>query len=274
MDPAYLAAMRLLMASLLLMPVFIRDWKRNKHLKLSKMLLVSLPAGFFLAAHFISWNEGVRRTLAAHGTLIVNMVPIALPFMLWFTHRERVNRTEILATLVSVIGIACLAIDDYHFSREYVIGDLTCFGSMLLFAAYLAFGRKNRTSESIFVYIVPVYLIAAVLCLGVSLFHVESIVQNTAKDYLMAFMLALIPGTIGHTIINYSMRHLRGQVVGVMNVGQFLSAGVFAYFVFAEIPKPTFYVVSVFIVASCVMAILSHKGTKPPESISCTIPSE
>lgn len=259
MDPAYLAAMRLLIASCLLMPLFLRDWKHHQHLKLGKLLLVSLPAGFFLAAHFISWNEGVRRTLAAHGTLIVNMVPIALPFMLWLTHRERVNRAEILATVVSMIGIAWLAVDDYHFSRQYVIGDLMCFGSMVLFAAYLAFGRKNRASESIFIYIVPVYLIAAFICLAASLLNADQIPQNSAKDYLMAFLLALIPGTIGHTLINYSMRHLRGQIVGVLNVGQFLSAGVFAYFLFGETPKTTFYIVSVFIVASCIVAILSHR---------------
>ena len=273
MDPAYLAGMRLVMASLLLLPLFVRDWRRFSHLRPAKLLLVSLPAGFFLAAHFISWNEGVRRTLAAHGTLIVNMVPIALPFLLWMTHREKINRIEVVATIVSLMGITWLAVDDYHFSPEYVIGDLTCFGSMLLFACYLSFGRKNRSSESIFLYIVPVYLIAAAICLSVSLMDLEGIARNGPKDYLMAFLLALIPGTIGHTLINYSMRHLRGQVVGVMNVGQFLFAGVFGFVLFDEVPKPTFYIVSAFIVTSCVVAILSHRAEKKPRP-NCAAPAE
>ncbi len=273
MDPAYLAAMRLSMSSAMLMPLFLRDWKRSTHLKWGKMFLISLPAGFFLAAHFISWNEGVRRTLAVHGTLIVNMVPIALPFLLWLTHREKVNRVEIVATIVSLIGLTFLGVSDYHFSKEYVVGDLVCFGSMLLFAMYLSFGRKNRSSESIFLYIVPVYLIAAVFCLIVSLLRFEVIIESTAKDYFFAFLLALIPGTIGHTLINYSMRHLRGQVVGVMNVGQFLTAGVFAYIIFGETPKTPFYIVSIFIVASCVVAILSHRGEKK-ESVPCAIPKK
>jgi len=272
MDPAYLAGMRLLMAAIMLMPLFVRDWKRYAHVKLMKMMWVSLPAGLFLALHFISWNEGIRRTLAAHGTLIVNMVPVALPIMLWLTHRERVNRAEVIATLVSLAGIVWLAIEDYHFSPDYVVGDVTCFGSMLLFAAYLSLGRKNRNSESIFIYIVPVYLIASVICILVSLRRVDLILQNEPSDYLMAFLLALIPGTIGHTLINYAMRHLRGQIVGVMNVGQFLFAGIIGYLFFEEIPKPTFYIVSVFIVMSCALAIFSHQRAGVNSKGNCVIP--
>jgi drug/metabolite transporter (DMT)-like permease len=259
MDPAYLAGLRLLMASLLLAPWFLRDCRRIPDVRFSRLWLNSLPAGGFLAAHFISWNEGVRLTLAAHGTLIVNMVPVALPFLLWLTHRERVNRVEIAATTVSMLGIAILAINDYHFSREYMVGDLTCFVSMILFAAYLSLGRKNRSSQSIFLYIVPVYLSAAVVCLAVSLWRFDELLENGPRDYLMAFLLALIPGAIGHTLINNAMRHLRGQIVGVMNVSQFLFAGVLAFWIFGEVPHAVFFLVSLFIVASCVVAILSHR---------------
>ena len=259
MDPAYLAGLRLLMASLLLAPWFIRDCRRAGNIQFRRIWLSSLPAGFFLAAHFITWNEGVRLTLAAHGTLIVNMVPIALPFLLWLTHRERVNRVEVVATLVSMAGIAILAMNDYHFSREHMMGDLICFASMLLFAAYLSLGRKNRSAHSVFVYIVPVYVSASAMCLAVSLLRFDQLLDNGPRDYLMALLLALIPGAMGHTLINNAMRHLRGQIVGVMNVSQFLFAGVLAFWVFGEAPNAVFYLVSTFIVASCVVAILTHR---------------
>jgi drug/metabolite transporter (DMT)-like permease len=262
MDPAYLASLRLWMASLFLLPWFLRDWRRFPEVRLGKILRDSLPAGLLLAVHFVSWNEGVRRTLAAHGTLIVNMVPVVLPLMLWLTHRERVNRWEVLSTLVAVMGLVWLAVDDYQFSTDYLVGDLICFGSMVAFAGYLAFGRKNRDAGSIFLYVVPLYVVAAAACMMVALLQPSRLLENGPHDYLMAFLLALIPGTVGHTLINYAMRHLRGQVVGVLNVSQFLFAGVFAYFLFDEVPKAVFYAVSVCVVAACVVAVLSHRRTQ------------
>ena len=258
-NPAYLGALRLFIGAILLSPVFIRELRRHRDLDLRDMMKTSLPAGVFLALHFITWNEGARRTLAAHATLIVNMVPLALPMLLWITHRERVNRGEVAATVLSMLGIAWLGVHDYRFSKDYWVGDLVCFASMVLFACYLALGRRNRGVRSIFLYVVPVYLIAGSVCLAVSLFDWESVRHTRPWDYGMAFCLALVPTVVGHTLLNFSMRHLRGQVVGIMNVGQFVFAGILAYFLYQEAPEPTFFWVCVCVIASCALVILSHR---------------
>ena len=51
----------------------------------------------------------------------------------------------------------------------------------------------------------------------------------------------LVPTIIGHSILNYSMKHLRGQVVSILNVLQFVSAGIMAYFIRDEVPAATLY---------------------------------
>ena len=55
-----------------------------------------------------------------------------------------------------------------------------------------------------------------------------------------ALLLAIIPTIIGHTALNYSMKVLRGQVVGILNLTQFIWASLFGYIFFAEIPGMTF----------------------------------
>lgn len=259
MDPALLGATRLFFASVLLLPICLRDLKRFPHLEVWRLFKVAFPAGCFLAIHFVTWNAGVRGTLVVHASLIVNMVPVVLPVILWLTHREKINRVEILATLISIAGISWLAVHDYHFSKEYLIGDLVCFGSMVLFAVYLSLGRKNRDSESIFLYVVPVYMIASIICFLVSIPRWTTMPVPDGYDFGIALCLALIPTIIGHTLINYCMRHLRGQVVGIMNVGQFVFAGIFAFFLFGETPQFTFYIVSICVVSACVMVVLTHR---------------
>ena len=263
MHPAYLAALRLLIASVILLPFFLKEFRKHrKDIDVRKLWLSALPGGLLLALHFISWNEGARRTLAIHATLIVNMIPVVMPLILWITLREKLQRMEWLATFVSAIGIGWLAVHDYHFSREYLVGDAICFLSMVLFAYYLSFGRKNREARSILLYMVPLYLIAGLICLIISLFDWRSLTASTPNDYLMAFCLAIIPTIAGHTLINHAMRTIRGQVVAVLNLSQFIFAGFFAFVLWKEIPEWTFVWVSGFVIFSCILGMQSHRSSK------------
>jgi drug/metabolite transporter (DMT)-like permease len=267
MDASLLAALRLTIAIVILFPLFFLKLQAHPELNRWEPWMRSIIPGILLGVHFITWNMGARLTLAAHATLIVNIVPIALPFMLWISHRERVNRMEWIATGSAMIGIGWLAVHDYHFSREHMVGDLVCFLSMVFFAAYLSAGRKNRDSKSVILYVYPVYSIAALVCLLGAVPSFGDLPALQFSDFLAAFFLAMIPTVIGHSLINEAMRHLRGQVVGVVNVMQFIFSGVFAYFVFNELPHTTFYWVSAFIVLACWLAILSHRSDPTQRSL-------
>jgi drug/metabolite transporter (DMT)-like permease len=51
------------------------------------------------------------------------------------------------------------------------------------------------------------------------------------------------------------MKHFRGQIVSIINMGQFVFAGIMGYLVFGEIPNWTFFVASVLLVTSAWIAI-------------------
>jgi drug/metabolite transporter (DMT)-like permease len=50
-----------------------------------------------------------------------------------------------------------------------------------------------------------------------------------------------------HTILNYSMRFIRGQVVSVTNLTQPIFAGVLGFLIFGELPAATYYVAAALI---------------------------
>ena len=77
LHPALLAALRLLVAASVLMPLFIRDLQRHWDDYGRTEFLRSSLAGLVLALHFVSWNYGARMTPAVNSTLLVNMVPLA-----------------------------------------------------------------------------------------------------------------------------------------------------------------------------------------------------
>ena len=267
-DPVQMASYRQLVAAAVLAPVFLRDWRRHRAAYTWAHLRGAMLPGLMLGLHFISWIFGAQKARAANASLIVNMVPIVLPFFLHWLIRERITKGEVAGTALALAGLVLLAVADSRHGGQLVAGDLICFGSMILFALYLALGRKNRHYPTVWLYLVPVYFLGGAFCLLCTLVLAPIApalaapitafpTQNVLREVLLVLGLGIIPTVIGHSILNYTMRHLRGQVVGIANLGQFVFAGVMAWFFFQEVPSWALYVSAVFVVAGVAIAVRS-----------------
>ncbi|OHE81137.1 MAG: hypothetical protein A3G75_12405 [Verrucomicrobia bacterium RIFCSPLOWO2_12_FULL_64_8] len=252
-----LNAMRLLLATVLLAPVFWRDWRRHRDAITRGHLRRGLLPGGVLALHFLAWTYGARMTNSAQATLIVNLVPVAMPFFLHFLARERINRAEILGTILAMTGLVVLSARDALEGGGDLWGNIVCFVSMLLFAWYLALGRRNRDFPSVWLYVVPVYLVAGLFSLGMAAPWLGSFAFASAREWSLMLGLAFVPTICGHSALNYSMRRLRGQIVSLGNVAQFVFAGVMAFVLFREAPAAVFYAASALAVAGVVIVILA-----------------
>lgn len=261
--PAVLSAWRLLIAAAVLSPLFFRAWKREReHFGWRDLRRSFLPA-LILALHFISWTEGARLTLAANATLIVNMVPIAMPFFVFLLLRERVTGTEAAGTVLAVGGVILLAWGDYRLEPGNLPGDLVCLGSMLLFALYLAYGRLNRGARNLWLYLVPLYALAGCICLLVAVPFQNPLQAFPPREWALLLGIGLGPTVIGHSLLNFSLKHISSQSVSVCNVAQFLFAGSMAYFFFHEVPHLAFLPAAILVVAGCVLAVWSLRPNLP-----------
>lgn len=261
--PCVLAAARMLIAALVLAPFAWRDWRTHcatfgrAHLRRT-----TLPS-LVLAAHLITWAYGARMTLTAQASLVVNLAPVAVPFFLHWLVGEKINRTEILGTALALAGVAVLTVRDALAGGGSAAGNAVCFGSMLLFAWYLALGRRNRDFPTLWLYVVPVYAQAGLFCLVVAVPWLAEFPFGSRRELALLAGLALLPTVIGHSVLNASMRHLRAQVVSVCNVGQFVFAGVMAYFLFGETPSAVFYAAGALVVAGVGIVVFSAPSAPP-----------
>jgi drug/metabolite transporter (DMT)-like permease len=261
--PLVLAALRLAITVVLRAPVFASELRRHPDgFTRAHLRRTHLPA-IVLATHFISWTYGARMTFAAQAALIVNLAPIAIPFFLHALVGERITAREILGTVIAVGGVLLLTAHDAFSGSGDTAGNLVCLGSMLLFAWYLALGRKNRDFASIWLYVVPVYLQAGLICLVVAAPLLPTFAVGSAREWSLMVGLAVGPTLIGHSLINLSMRHFRGQVVSVANVGQFVFAGAMAFWFFGEQPAALFYAASAMVVAGIALVVFASP-TAPP----------
>ena len=256
LDTIFLAGMRQLVAGLILMPIFIHHYKRSPvPIKAFKQTL--LP-GIFLGLHFITWIWGARMTPAANSTLIVNLVPVVMPFLLFFMLQEKVTKVEVWATLLSLAGMFLLTSVDFRLSSDFFLGDMLCLVSMLFLSVYLALAKHNRHFSSIWLYLVPLYWVGGIFCLIIAMMYLKEVPPVTFKEIGLVLGLAVLPTIFGHSSLNYAMKHMRGQVVSLLNMGQFLFAGVLAYVFFNEIPDLLFYPACFLLIVGAVIAIWKH----------------
>jgi drug/metabolite transporter (DMT)-like permease len=256
-DPLVLSALRLVLASVFLAPVFFLELRKHgaaftrDHFRRTR-----IPA-LVLALHLISWTLGARMTAVAQSTLIVNLVPIALPFFLYALAGERLNGAEIAGTLLAILGLVGLSVKDALSGGGSPAGNAVCFLSMLLFALYLALGRRNRDFPSVWLYVIPVYGQAAVVCLLAALPRFATFNAGSGREWALMAGLAAIPTVCGHSLLNSAMRRVRGQIVSLCNVSQFIFAGLMGFLIFGEAPRAAFYATSAVVVAGVAIVVLA-----------------
>ncbi|MBE0684996.1 MAG: DMT family transporter [Anaerolineaceae bacterium] len=256
-NPYLLAAFRLLIATIFMLPLFLREKRYYLQPYGFKQVKLSLFPGLLLGLHFITWNMGVALTPVANASLIVNTTPAVMPFFLWIFFQEKVNRVEILGTFLALAGLVILGIDRLQLNSLDLRGHILCFISMLLLAAYMALGRKNNGKLPIWLYMWPLYLTAGIFCLLCALPFVNPIKNYTLQNTLLFLGLAIIPTFGGHTLLNYSMKNFRGQVVSVANLGQIIFSAFFGFLFFDEVPTKIFYLIAMLILTG-VIIILNH----------------
>jgi drug/metabolite transporter (DMT)-like permease len=259
-NPILLSAWRLLIAVALLSPAWWLAQRRHRQYSLLETLRYTWLPGLVLGLHFIAWNQGARMTPAANASLIVNLVPLVMPFFVLAMFGERLRRAEWLATGIALAGMLLLSASDFDIDPAYLWGDLVCLLAMLLFAAYLALGRKNNHFASLWLYIVPVYLIAGLSTLAVGLAISEPLPSYPLDELIWIVALAVVPTIIGHSALNFAMQRLNSQLVSIVNMGQFISAGFAAWLIYAEVPQAAFYLAAALMVWAVWLVIRSSKA--------------
>jgi len=264
-EPSILvAAFRLLIASILLSPLYFLALQKHRTQYKFAHLRATVWPGIILGLHFITWITGVRHTLIANATLLVTMTPVVMPFFLYFLFRQKLTRAEWLGTILAVIGVLVLTGFDFQFSPRHFRGDMICLLSLILLTYYLVLARINRNIPSIWLYLVPLYFFAGLFCLLLTpFFQVNPFQVYPWREIVIFLGLALIPTVIGHSLFNYCMRHLPSQFVAIVTPSEFIIAGILAYFFFHEVPEWTFYLACLLLLTGILAALKDQSKDFP-----------
>lgn len=172
----------------------------------------------------------------------------------------------IFGIALSFLGSAMIAIGDSGIQlavsgdKNPLIGDGLALASAVVASGYLIVGSKVRARLDVLKYVTLVYSMSALLLILVSTIQGIPFSGYNSSSYIYMVLLAIVPQLIGHTSINWALKHLKTSMIAITILGDPIGATILAYFLFEE-SVGTLQSIGILLIFGAI-TIASRKGKK------------
>ncbi|SEO88389.1 Permease of the drug/metabolite transporter (DMT) superfamily [Halogranum amylolyticum] len=235
------ALYRVLFTTLLLAPVAVaRHADDFRKLRL-RDVAVAVASGVALAIHFASWFESLEWTTVAASVTLVQAQPLFVAVGAWALLDERVTRRTVVGILVAVVGMIVMSVGDL-LSGVAVAAPRPLYGNALAVvgavaaASYFLAGRSLRQRIALLPYVIVVYTVCTTVLFGLTVAEGHALVGYPPREWLLFLGMAVGPGLLGHTLINWALAHLESSVVSVSLLGEPVGSTLLALVLLGQVP--------------------------------------
>ena len=212
---------------------------RNVPLPSPLSLWLMALSGLLLALHFWSWIASLRYTSVASSVVLVSLKPVFAWGLAAAWLREHPTRMEAWGIALAVVGASLIGLGDARLSLGALAGDVLALLGAVTGAGYYVIGRRVRQTVGIWRYATGVYVVAAAALALLALARRTPLVGFAGRDWAVFGAMAAGPMLIGHTGMNYALRHFRATTVNVAALGEPVGATLLAWTIPAihEVPR-------------------------------------
>jgi len=254
-DPIATAFYRMAFAVIMLapfsLPGLVSQLKKLASLEKGLMVLSGVLLGF----HFASWITSLKYTTISNSVVMVSTHPFFVALMEAGFLKEKISRRTVIGMVLAFVGMFIIARSDFNLSGDHLLGDILALIGAFTAGCYLMVGRRIRQKLDNRHYVFPVYAIAALTLLVISIPYKSPLINYPAKSWICFVLLALIPTIMGHTLYNYLLKYIRAHLVAITILGEPIGATIFAAAIFTEIPPAATYIGGVLILGGILLAL-------------------
>ena len=243
-DSLSIAFYRLLFTALLLFPFVIFSKKIKKEIKElpKKTIFIMIGIGFILAAHFAFWITSLDYTSVASSVILVTAHPILVGPISHFFFKEKLSIINSIGIIISVLGVIILVTGNIQPGLETIDtleGNILAILGGVMAGLYILGGRRIRKTVSVTSYAFIVYSISALVLLFLCILFDSELINISLTDFEIFIVMALVAGIFGHTLYNWSLKHVRASLASVALLGEPLGSTLWAILIpaIAQIPS-------------------------------------
>jgi len=256
--PLVIAFYRLGFSTLLLLPILAARGEAKSIFPRGRPTILTLASGLLLALHFATWISSLALTTIASSVVIVSTQPV---FSALFSARvlgEKAPARLYAGVSVCLAGTLLISGGDLSLSPDRLAGDLLALAGAAAAAGYFVIGRSLRARIPFLSYLVWVNGSGALFLGAMAAAMGESLLRLRPSDYFWFLMMAMVPSLLGHTCLNWAVRHLEVYRVSLTAFGEPILATLYAYLLFGERPTPSLWTGAALVFAGVVLALPRH----------------
>jgi drug/metabolite transporter (DMT)-like permease len=266
--PLVIAFYRMAITTALLLPPALA-FKRKEIVTLARKDFGLLAlGGLCLAIHFGAWITSLKYIPIATSVVLVNSHPLFVVIASYLFLGERPARRSLLGTGVGLAGMAVISGDAFNgaFNGAFsgfqlaLKGDGLALIGALAVVGYFIVGRKARSRISLLGYVTPLYAVCSVILLIFVVVSRDALAGYSASTWAYLAALAVVPTIIGHTLFNWSIKHVRPTAISLTFLGEPVVASLLALLFFGQRPPLATFVGGALVLAGVYLTTSKQQG--------------
>jgi len=228
---------------------------RGQTVNLRGHYLFSLLSGIALSLTWLFFFKAVQTTIIGNAVLTYYMAPIFSIIWAYLFLGEKFEKQFLLA-----LGLACTGIGfilsgfEFSLAGGDFLGMVYCLTAALFYSMVVVIAKKLTEIE-------PTHLITIQMAVSSLIFLPEIIVSHpifTLTSVLSMALLGLVHTALALALYFGGLRQLKVQHVSILAYIEPVSAPIYAYLLFAEIPTPLTLTGCLLILIASFLTVRSH----------------
>ncbi len=228
-----------------------------------------LVAAFLLAVHFGAWVASLSLTTVPRSVALVATQPL-FAGVLGRLVGDRAPWSLYLGAVLAVVGTAVMVSDGGALAAGFGLGDGLALVAAAAATGYLVIGRSVRDAVPLRPYLGVVHLGAAVMLSGWVVLQGAPIwpAGATGADLAALVYLGLVPGVIGHGLLNWAVRHVPVHVVSLAVLLEPIGATLLTVIVLGSTVEPTEALGGAVVLLGIALGVPRSRGSSTPRRVS------
>jgi drug/metabolite transporter (DMT)-like permease len=217
--------------------------------------------GLFLGGDVCLFFNAVKLTSIADATIIGALQPVLVLMVAGRWFGERVGRREVALALVSVLGVALVAIGSAGSPVFSGTGDLLAVLALFSWTGYWLVTKRTRSHLSAVEYMTGVMLTASLVALPILLISGAGFAASQPSDWLWLGLFVLFPAAGGQFIAAWAQRYVQVWLSSLLLQAMPVVASFAAWAVLGEPLTPLIILGGTVVVVATGAIILLERGT-------------
>jgi drug/metabolite transporter (DMT)-like permease len=172
--------------------------------------------GGLFGLHQLLFFNSVKFTSVANVTIIGALQPALVLLVSARMFHERVTLGSLGWSVLAFGGTILVVIGSAETRGWSPFGDALATGNLFAFTAYFLASKRFRSRVQVSEYVIGMTTVAGLVVLAACLATGQDLLAPTGWDWVIFLFLAVLPGTLGHVLMNWAHRYTSAFAMSVM----------------------------------------------------------